>query len=76
MAEKIYLKCSAKARETQFGEMLNIGVKVEDLKRTELLVYLAFNESAIAGVAKALKAETRIPGVRVYAEDSLAVRRK
>lgn len=52
------------------------GVKVEDLKRTELLVYLAFNESAISGVAKALKAETRIPGVRVYPEDSLAVRRK
>lgn len=31
MADKIYLKCSAKARTTQFGEVLNLGIKVEDL---------------------------------------------
>jgi len=31
MAEKTYLKCSAKARTTQYGEMINIGVKATDL---------------------------------------------
>lgn len=31
MADRIYLKCSAKARETSFGEVINIGIKVEDL---------------------------------------------
>ena len=31
MPEKVYLKCSAKARDTNYGEMLNIGVKAEDL---------------------------------------------
>jgi hypothetical protein len=29
--QRIYLKCSAKARTTQYGEMLNIGVKADDL---------------------------------------------
>lgn len=40
-----------------------------------LAVYLIPDEKAIGGVARSLKAETRIPGVRVYAEDGLAVRR-
>jgi hypothetical protein len=31
MADKIYLRCSAKARQTQFGEVLNIGIKADDL---------------------------------------------
>jgi hypothetical protein len=52
------------------------GVPVDKLARRELLVYLTTDDKAIGGVAKALKAETRIPGVRVYAEDSLAVRRR
>ena len=28
---KTYLKCSAKARVTTFGEVINVGIKVEDL---------------------------------------------
>jgi len=31
MADKIYLRCSAKARTTQYGDVLNLGIKVEDL---------------------------------------------
>lgn len=31
MSEKQYLKCSAKARDTQYGEVLNLSIKVEDL---------------------------------------------
>jgi hypothetical protein len=31
MAEKVYLKSSAKARDTRFGQVINIGVKAEDL---------------------------------------------
>jgi len=30
-SDKIYLKCSAKARQTNYGQMLNIGVKADDL---------------------------------------------
>lgn len=41
---------------------------------TTLLGYLQFNEKAIGQVAKALKNQARIPGVRIYAEDSLSVR--
>lgn len=40
-----------------------------------LAVYLAVDEKAIGGVVRALKAEARIPGVEVYAEQGLAVRR-
>lgn len=39
-----------------------------------LLGYLQANETAIGQVARALKAQARIPGVRIYAEDALAVR--
>ena len=31
MNSKIYLNCSAKARQTQYGEFLNLGFKVADL---------------------------------------------
>ena len=31
MAEKTYLKCSAKARTTQYGEVINLGVKATEL---------------------------------------------
>ena len=41
---------------------------------TTLLGYLQANEKAIGQVAKALKNQARIPGVRIYAEDTLAVR--
>lgn len=41
-----------------------------------LLAYLQADTKALGQVAKALKAQARIPGVRVYAEESLAVRRR
>lgn len=31
MSETIYLNCRAKARSTQFGEIINVSMKVEDL---------------------------------------------
>lgn len=42
---------------------------------TNLLGYLQANDKAIGAVVKSLKANTQIPGVRVYAEDGLSVRR-
>lgn len=42
---------------------------------TTLLGYLEPNTKALGQVAKALKGAARIPGVRIYAEESLAVRR-
>lgn len=50
------------------------GVPADKLARPELLAYLTTDDKAIGGVAKALKGETRIPGVRVYAEEAFAVR--
>ena len=29
--ERIYLKCSAKARQTEYGEFLNLGFQVDEL---------------------------------------------
>lgn len=31
MSDTIYLKCSAKARSTQYGTMINVGIKATDL---------------------------------------------
>ncbi len=31
MSDKVYLKCSAKARDTRYGQIVNIGVKADDL---------------------------------------------
>ena len=32
MSEKaVYLKCSAKARQTRYGQVINIGIKADDL---------------------------------------------
>lgn len=42
---------------------------------TNLLGYLQANEKALGQVAKALKGAASIPGVRIYAEDGIAVRR-
>lgn len=39
-----------------------------------LLGYLLPNEKALGAMAKALKTQARIPGVRIYAEDGLSVR--
>lgn len=41
-----------------------------------LLAHLLPNTTSLGQVAKALKGAARIPGVRVYAEESLAVRRR
>lgn len=45
-------------------------------EKPELLAYLVANTTALNGMAKALKGAARIPGVRVYADESLAVRRR
>lgn len=75
-ASGISSRANWKFEVTNLAEMVAAcaGVPADKLARPELLVYLTTDDKAIGGVAKALKAETRIPGVRVYAEDSLAVR--
>jgi uncharacterized membrane protein YqiK len=42
---------------------------------TTLLGYLQADDKALGGVARALKQRARIPGVRIYAEDGLSVRK-
>lgn len=41
-----------------------------------LLAFLAPDEKVIGQAAKSMQAKLKVPGVRVYAEDSLSVRRK
>lgn len=31
MADKVYLKCSAKQKDFEWGSVINVGIKVEDL---------------------------------------------
>lgn len=64
-------------RQTWKAEVIDFAALVKAAaERPELLPYLEANMQTINGVAKSLKAECRIPGVRVYAEEGLAVRRK
>lgn len=53
-----------------------VTAAAESAKRgdTTLLGYLQADTKALGAVAKALKQQARIPGVRIYAEEGLAVR--
>lgn len=69
-------------RQTWKAEVVSLADLVkgaaEALARGDdtLLAYLQPNTTALGQVARSLKDRTRIPGVRVYAEDTLAVRRR
>lgn len=68
-------------RQTWKAEVMDLAALVtaaaEALAKGDptLLGYLQANEKALGLTAKALKAQARIPGVRIYAEDGLTVRR-
>lgn len=64
-----------KAEVTDLVALVKAAAKAHDAGDPTLMGYLLANETAIGQVARALKAQTRIPGVRVYAQDSMAVRR-
>lgn len=77
----------AQAAATGIGSRQNWKVEVTDLralviaagKASEagndmLLGYLVADMTALRGVARSLKSNAVIPGVRIYAEDSLSVR--
>lgn len=69
-------------RQTWKAEVVSLAELVkgaaEALARGDdtLLAYLQADATALGQVARSLKGRTRIPGVRVYAEESLAVRRR
>lgn len=68
------------SRQNWKAEVLNIGDLVKaaaigiDKGDHTLLALLSVNTVALNQIAKALKAQANIPGVRVYAEESLSVR--
>ncbi len=63
-----------KAEVIDLRELIIAAAAAASIGDTTLLGYLLPNEKAIGQVARALKDQARIPGVRVYAEDTLAVR--
>jgi ATPase subunit of ABC transporter with duplicated ATPase domains len=63
-----------KAEVTDLKSLVIAAGKAAEAGDTTLLGYLEPNTKALGQVAKALKGQARIPGVRVYAEEGLAVR--
>lgn len=63
-----------KAEVTDLRALVIAAGKLAESGDTTLLGYLEANTKALGQVAKALKNQARIPGVRVYAEEGLAVR--
>lgn len=65
-----------KAEVTDLGALVTAAAAALANGDDTLLAYLQANTTTLGQVAKALKAQARIPGVRVYAEEALTVRRK
>lgn len=64
-----------KAEVQDMQELVSAAAALAARGDTTLLGYLEPNTKALGQVAKALKSAARIPGVRIYAEESIAVRR-
>jgi len=65
-----------KAEVVDLAELVKSAAEALARGDDTLLGYLQADTSALGQVAKALKAKARVPGVRFYAEESLAVRRR
>lgn len=65
-----------KAEVVSLAELVKGAAAALERGDDSLLAYLQPNTTALGQTAKALKGATRIPGVRAYAEESLAVRRR
>ncbi len=63
-----------KADVTDFTALVIAAGKAAEAGDTTLLGYLEPNTKALGQVAKALKQQARIPGVRIYPEEGFAVR--
>lgn len=74
-AEGISARQNWKAEVTDLQALVSAAAAQAARGDTTLLGYLEPNTKALGQVAKALKGAARIPGVRIYAEESLAVRR-
>ncbi|HWG67487.1 MAG TPA: hypothetical protein VN662_08755 [Rhodanobacteraceae bacterium] len=64
-----------KAECTDLQALVSAAAAASARGDTTLLGYLEPNTKALGQVAKALKGAARIPGVRIFAEESIAVRR-
>lgn len=64
-----------KAEVVDFSALVKAAAAGLERGDATLLAYLEANTTALNGVAKAMKDAARIPGVRVYADETLAVRR-
>jgi hypothetical protein len=73
-AEGISTRATWKAEVVDFPALVKAAAEAHAKGDPTLLGYLQANEKAIGQVARALKAQARIPGVRIFAQDSLSVR--
>lgn len=74
-ADGISSRQNWKAECTDLQALVSAAAAASARGDTTLLGYLEPNTKALGQVAKALKGAARIPGVRIYAEESIAVRR-
>lgn len=65
-----------KAEVVDLGALVTAAANALAKGDDSLLAHLLPNTTSLGQVAKALKDKARIPGVRVYGEESLAVRRR
>lgn len=74
-AEGVATRKVWKAEVVDFAALVKAAAAALERGDATLLAYLEANTTALNGVAKAMKDAARIPGVRVYADETLAVRR-
>lgn len=74
-AEGISSRQNWKAEVVDLQALVSAAAAAAARGDTTLLGYIEPNTKALGQVAKALKGAARIPGVRIYAEDAIAVRR-
>lgn len=73
-ADGISSRVTWKAEVTDFAALVIAAGKAAEAGDQTMLAYLTANTTALGQVAKALKGQARIAGVRIYSEESLAVR--
>lgn len=74
-ADGISTRMNWKAEVQDFQALVSAAAASAIRGDTTLMGYIEPNTKALGQVAKALKSAARIPGVRIYAEEAIAVRR-
>lgn len=74
-AEGVSTRLTYKAEVTDFRALVLAAAERAQRGDETLLAFLTIDTKALAGAARSMRNKLSIPGVRVYAEESLSVRR-